>query len=262
MSDRLASYWKGKVLLMTGGSSGLGAAVIQALAPYKINFGLLGRREEQMQNLAASLGNSGSTFWIRSCDVRDREQINTAVQDFYRYAGRLDVAWVNSGVSRGSSFRDWNWQAVDDMINTNLTGAINTTIACLQVMVPQGFGAIVGIGSAASMRGLGGHGIYSLTKIGLAYFLEAMAIELPEIQFTIIHPGFVDTPINRGNSGRLWLMAPERAARIMIKAVARQKLVVIYPWQMKMLYRVVQTLPEGLYQKFARRLLMRNMNKP
>ncbi len=255
MSSLLKSYWHGKAVLITGASSGLGAAITAALAPFAVKFGLLSRREEKMKELADRLANQGSVFWMRSCDVRNREEVYAAVRDFHRAAGRLDAAWINSGVGGDTSFRKWKWENYENLIATNLHGAIYTTMACLEVMVPQKAGTIIGIGSASSMRGLGARGVYSLTKIGLHYFLESMAVELPEIQFTIIHPGFVDTPINQGNPNRIWLMQPPQAAQLMIKAVAKRQRVVIYPLPMKILYRVAQIVPAGLYHKIARRAI-------
>lgn len=255
MSSLLDSYWRGKAVLITGASSGLGAAVTEALAPYGVKFGLLSRREEKLRELSARLSGSGSLFWTRACDVRHREEVLAAVHDFQKAAGAIDAAWINSGVAADTSFRKWTWENYDALINTNLHGAIYTAMACLQVMVPQRSGTIVGIGSAASMRGLGARGVYSLTKIGLHYFLESMAVELPEIQFTIIHPGFVDTAINQGNPNRLWLMQPPQAAQLMIKAVAKRKRVVIYPLPMKILYRLTQLVPAGWYRKAARRAI-------
>jgi short-subunit dehydrogenase len=255
VSNVLESYWRGKAVLITGASSGLGAAITEALAPFQVKFGLLSRREEKMKEMADRLANSGSMFWTRSCDVRNREEVFAAVKDFRQAAGRIDAAWVNSGIGGDTSFRRWQWESFDNMMHTNLHGAIYTTIACLEVMAAQKSGAIVGIGSAASMRGMGGRSIYSLTKIGLHYFLESMAAELPEIQFTIIHPGFVDTPLNQGNPNRFWLMQPPQAARLMIKAVARRRRVVIYPLPMKILYRIVQIVPAGLYRALAHRAI-------
>ncbi|MFQ5864500.1 MAG: SDR family NAD(P)-dependent oxidoreductase [bacterium] len=260
MNQSLASYWSGKSVLITGASSGLGWAVTEALAPFTINFCLLSRREEKMRELADKLKDSGSSFWIRACDVRDREEILSAVHDFHKDVGRLDVAWVNSGIGLDSSFEGWNWEAFEAAIDTNLKGAIYTTQACLQLMVPQRFGCIVGIGSAASMRGLPSRGVYSLTKMGLAYFLESMAVELPEIQFTIIHPGFVDTPINQGNPKRFWLLPPEKAAQIMIKAVAKGKRVLIYPFRMSLLFRFVRAIPPSLYFWLACKTM--NLSRP
>jgi short-subunit dehydrogenase len=260
MSHRLASYWTGKSVLITGASSGLGAAVTEALAPYKIKFGLLSRRAEPMQELAAKLANSGSTFWIRACDVRHREEVFAAVQAFHRHAGSLDAVWANSGVSLDTSFRRWKWETAETLLNTNLHGAIHTIIAALEIMARQKSGAIIGIGSAASMRGLPYRGLYSLSKIGLAYFLESLAIELPDIQFTVIHPGFVDTPINRGNPNRFWLLAPARAAQLMIAAVAKRKHVYIYPFRMSLLYHLARALPSSLYVHATRKLM--HLSKP
>ena len=255
MSDFLDSYWRGKAVLITGASSGLGAAVVEALAPFGVKFGLLSRREEQMRELASRLANGSSTFWWRTCDVKNREAVYAAVHAFHQAAGRIDAVWVNSGIGGDTSFPRWQWEKFDNMMQTNLHGAIYTTLACLEVMVRQRSGAVIGIGSASSMRGLGGRSVYSLTKIGLHYFLESLAVELPEIQFTIIHPGFVDTAINQGNPNRFWLMQPPQAAQVMIKSVARRKRVVIYPLPMKILYRLAQLMPAGLYRNLARRAI-------
>lgn len=216
----LARYWTGKSVLITGASSGIGWAITEALSRFGVSFCLLSRREERLAELADSLRDSSSTFWIRACDVRSREQVVTAVADYCDAGNQLDVAWVNSGISRESSFGNWDWQSVEDMIDTNLKGAIYTTHACLEVMSARRRGAIVGIGSAASMRGLPSRGIYSATKVGLEYYLQSLTPELPFIDFTLIHPGFVDTPINQNNPNRFWLLSPERAAQVMIKAVA------------------------------------------
>lgn len=255
MNSLLTFYWTNKSVLITGASSGLGWALTEALAPFKIQFALLSRREEKLHELANKLKDSGSTFWLRACDVRNRDEVLNAVRDFHQKAGRIAVAWINSGISLDSSFQNWNWEAFENIIDTNLKGAIYTIQACLEVMEPQKSGAIVGIGSAAAMRGLPSRGVYSLTKMSLDYFLQSKAAELPDIQFTMIHPGFVDTPINAGNPNRFWLLTPEKAAQIMIKAVANRRRLIIYPFRMKLLYRLVQATPRPLFLWLARKTL-------
>ncbi len=255
MNQKLTSYWTNKSVLITGASSGLGWALTEALAPFKIKFCLLSRREEKLKELANKLKDSGSTFWLRACNVRNRDEVLSAVRDFHQHAGRIDAAWVNSGISQDSSFQNWEWDKFENIIDTNLKGAIYTIQACLEVMVPQKSGAIVGIGSAASMRGLPSRGVYSLTKMSLDYFLQSKAAELPDIQFTMIHPGFVDTPINAGNPNRFWLLTPEKAAQIMINAVAKRRRMIIYPFRMKLLYRLVQATPRPLFLWLARKTL-------
>ncbi len=242
-------------MLITGASSGLGAAIVKALAPYKIHFGLLSRRVDPMKDLEASLKTTGSRFWIRACDVQVRQQVEECVDGFVKEAGRLDVAWVNSGISGETSFQNWDWQLVEDTIATNLNGAIYTTMACLQQMTKQKSGAIVALSSAAAMRGLPGRTAYSTTKVALEAFIESLAAELLEIQFTTIYPGFVDTPINQDNPRRFWLMQPDKAAELMIRAVAKRKTSYIYPFRMKLLFHVVRALPNSVYRRMAHKMI-------
>ncbi len=248
MSQRLANFWTGKTVLITGASSGLGYALVEALAPYRVHLGLLSRRLEPMQELAAKLQASGSQFWLRSCDVQERAEVETSIADFVKAAGSLDVAWVNSGIGGETSYRRWDWNKVENILQTNLNGALYTAHACLQHMAPQERGTIIAISSASAMRGLAGRSIYSMTKIALAYYMEAMAAELPQIQFTTIYPGFVDTAINRGNPNRIWLMTADRAAQLMLNAVARRKREYIYPFQMKLVFHLVRALPASIYR--------------
>lgn len=249
----MSSYWTGKSVLITGASSGLGWAIAEALAPHGVHLGLLSRREVEMRRLADALRHTGSRFWIHGCDVRARAAVDQAVNGFAAEAGRLDVVWVNSGIGGETSRERWNWDLVEDMIDTNLKGAIYTTEACLRVMARQERGTLVAISSAAAMRGLPARGIYSATKIALAYYFEALTLEYPELRFTTIYPGFVDTPINRGNPNRVFLLTPERAASIMLRAVARGRREVIYPWQMNVLFRLARALPFALYRRLASR---------
>ncbi len=253
-------YWSQKTVLITGASSGLGWALVQTLAPFQVKFCLLSRRENKMRELAQQLKNSGSSFWIKTCDVRDRQQVFTAIQAFHQTTGSLDVAWINSGVSISSAVEDWEWQNIENMLDTNLKGAIYTTQACLEIMGQQSSGCIVGIGSASCMRGLPRRGIYSLTKIGLEYFLMSKAAELPHLQFSILHPGFVDTPINADSENRFWLLTPEKAANIMIRAVANGRKFFVFPVRMAMLFRFMRYLPYPVYQWIARKTL--NISRP
>jgi short-subunit dehydrogenase len=253
----LQSYWQEKNVLITGASSGLGAALVDALAPYNVHFCLLSRKLEPMEELARKHSFSNSHFFIRSCNVQNRNEIEVAVEEYVRAAGPPDVAWINSGIAGDTSFENWDWAVVENILNTNLTGAISTIHACLKYMVPQKKGAIVAISSASAMRGLGGRSLYCLTKAGLATFMESMAAELPQIQFTTIFPGFVDTPINRTNPNRFWVLTAPYAAQKMIRAVAKKKISYIYPFKMKMLFHLIRALPPSWYRALSRRMMSR-----
>ena len=254
MNDRVKHYFSGKHILITGASSGLGKAVVEALSPYDVTFCLLSRNLEAMKTLVELCGKSHAKFHTDECDVRDRMNVQKVVNRFVEKYGFIDIAWVNAGVGGSTSFHDWDWKQVESILQTNLDGAIYTTQICLEHMVPRRKGAIVGISSAAAMRGLPARSIYSVTKIGLAYYLESLAAELPEIQFTTIYPGFVDTAINRWNPHRFWLMQPDEAAPLMLNAVARKKKNYIYPFKMRLLFRLVQMIPSSVYRKIGRQM--------
>lgn len=260
MTRNLENFWRNRRVLITGASSGLGAALVRALSPFDIHFCLLSRRVEPMQDLAKQHSSSGSQFWIRSCDVRKRELVEAVIDEFVNAHGVPDVAWINSGVVGDTSFERWDWSVVENLIDTNLKGALYTAHSCLKHMVPMRQGAVVAISSAAAMRGLGGRSVYSLTKIGLAYYMESMSAELPEIQFTTIFPGFVDTPANRNNPNRFWLLTAEDAAQRMITAVAARKSTYIYPFKMRMLFHAIQALPTPFYRRLSRRMM--NITRP
>ena len=251
----MKKFWTGKSVLITGASSGIGWALVEALAPYHVKFGLLSRRLEPMQQLAGQLKDSGSTFWLKSCDVKNRNETEKAIREFYQFTGSLDAVWVNSGVSGRTTLEQWNWDNFENVLDTNLKGAVYTIIPALDIMAKQEKGILVGIGSASSMRGMPKHPAYSMSKIGLHYFMESCSIELPHIQFTIIHPGFIDTLLNPSRPGRIWLMQPDKAVQIMIKAVVKGKKILILPFRMKLVYYLVRLLPINLYLWLSRKAI-------
>lgn len=253
LGEIMNNFWTGKSVLITGASSGIGWALVEALAQYQVKLGLLSRRLEPMQELAEKFKDSGSTFWIKSCDVKNRKKTEKAIREFYQFSGSLDVVWVNSGVGGRTTLEQWNWNNFENVLDTNLKGAIYTIIPALDIMTKQENGIIVGIGSASSMRGMAKHPAYSMSKIGLHYFMESFSVELPHIQFTIIHPGFIDTPLGQGRPGRIWLLQPDKAAQIMIKAVEKKKKILIFPFRMKFVYYLVRFLPINLYLWLSRR---------
>jgi short-subunit dehydrogenase len=256
----LQQYWQEKNVVITGASSGLGAALVDALASFNVHFCLLSRRVEPMEKLMRRHQSGGSHFFIKACDVRNRSEVDAAIEEYVRAAGSPHVVWVNSGIASDTSYAKWEWSSVEDILDTNLNGALYTAQACLRYMVAEKKGTVVAISSAAAMRGLGGRSIYSMTKIALAYYMESMAAELPFIQFTTIYPGFVDTPINRNNPRRFWVITAPDAAQRMIRAVAQKKITYIYPFPMKLLFHTIRALPSSWYRAISRRTM--NLSRP
>jgi short-subunit dehydrogenase len=168
---------------------------------------------------------------------------------------------VNSGVGGETSFYKWNWNHVNEMIDTNFRGAIHTVEASLRVMALQNHGCIVGISSVAAMRGLPQRTIYGSTKLAFANYLEGVAIEHPDLQFTTIYPGFIDTPLNQGQPNRFWLMTPEIGAKKIIRAVAKKKIEYIFPWQMCMIFYFSRITPTFIYRWLSSRGLGKKLLK-
>jgi NADP-dependent 3-hydroxy acid dehydrogenase YdfG len=184
------------VLLITGASSGIGAATARAAAPGH-RLVLAARREEQLADLASELGGEEQAIAVR-CDVTEWDEVRAAVAAGLEAFGRLDAAFANAGFGAKRGFLEESPEHWRSMVLTNVYGVALTIRAVLPHLLERGEGHFVITSSVAGRRVLPGS-LYSATKWAATAMGEALRAELRQmhddegIRVTLIEPGMTDT---------------------------------------------------------------------
>lgn len=241
-------------VVITGASSGIGEALARAYAGGGATLGLIARRGDALSRVAAGLG---TQFVLYPADVRDRDAIRAAAEDFQGRFGGVDAVIANAGVSAGTLTERGEDHAVfKEILDINLIGMFNTFQPFLPGMLRARSGALVGIASLAGYRGLPGAGAYSASKAGVMTYLESLRVELRGrgVKVVTICPGYIATPMTARNPYPMpFLMSAEAAAKRIVRAVERGSRTVIVPWQMRPIGALLNALPGWLYDyAFAR----------
>jgi NADP-dependent 3-hydroxy acid dehydrogenase YdfG len=184
----------GKVALVTGASSGIGAAIARKLHDSGASIGLLSRR-------GGDLGLERGFGVV--CDVRDRGAVAEATEAVVVRFGRLDIVIANAGVGAYGNFLDLDPDLVEEMIDVNLKGTLYTAAATLPHLIESGEGDFLSLASVAGLRGFPGESVYNASKFGQLGFTRSLDHELRErgVRATCICPGGVNTSFAMG-SGR------------------------------------------------------------
>ena len=243
------------IVFITGANSGIGEALARRYAAAGATLGLFARRESALAALAASLPEGRCATY--SGDVRDRAALLRAAADFGARFGVPDIVIANAGISRGTVTGER--EDLDDfaaVFDTNVLGLVHTFHAFLAPMRARGTGALVGIASVAGFRGLPGSGAYSASKAAAITYLESLRVELrgSGIAVVTVCPGYIATPMTERNPYPMpFLMRPQKAARLIARAIERRRRFYVLPWQMALAGRVLRCMPRPLYDAvFAR----------
>jgi NADP-dependent 3-hydroxy acid dehydrogenase YdfG len=182
----------GQVAVITGASSGIGAATARALAGRGYNLVLLGRRLDRIEALAAELGDSAIAI---AADVTDRDSLVTAANRVQAELGGADVLINNAGVMLLAPFSSEQRHEIRQMVEVNLLGAMTATEVFLDLL-RDGGGDLINISSVAGRTARAGNAVYAATKWGMNGWSEALRQELqPDIRVTVIEPGAVATEL-------------------------------------------------------------------
>ncbi len=236
-------------VFLTGASSGIGEALARQYAGQGATLGLFARRESELERLRAAL--APATVAVYAGDVRDAATLARAGADFIARFGAPDVVIANAGVSRGTLTDEAaDLPAFRTVLETNILGTIQTFVPFLPAMRAAGSGTLVGVASVGAMRGLPGAGAYCASKSAVVTYLESLRVELrgSGVSVVTLCPGFIDTPLTAANPYPMpFLLAPARAAELMVRAIAQRRKFYVLPWQMAWVARLLRVLPRFLY---------------
>ncbi|MCZ6474335.1 MAG: SDR family NAD(P)-dependent oxidoreductase [SAR324 cluster bacterium] len=238
----------GKIFI-TGASSGIGKALAEALAVPDCTLGLAARRMERLQQLKGELEARGATVFVYQVDVRDAKAMEQAVDAFANSAGGITHMIANAGVKSGGRLAGGTAERLTDVFAVNVIGVINSLVPAANRMVEQQSGHLVSIGSVAGFRGIPGRSDYNASKSAVQIMMDGFRLELRAqgVKVTNICPGFVESEMTGTNNFHMpFFLKADKAARLIVKAIQRNKKTYIFPWQWRVLLPIIVRLPDWL----------------
>jgi NAD(P)-dependent dehydrogenase (short-subunit alcohol dehydrogenase family) len=192
-------YFRGKSIVVTGASSGIGADAALAFGEQGANVALLARRTPPLEELAAKIIKAGGKALALQCDVTDRARVFWAIEQARDAFGGVNVLINSAGVLIPDPVEQMRPEDLERMMTTNLYGAVHAMHAVLPIMRRARAGNIVNVASLAGRRGVSPLGGYSATKFALVGLTEALRVELfgSGIHVSLVMPGVIDTPMAR-----------------------------------------------------------------
>ncbi len=251
------NYFEGKVVFLTGASSGIGAALAIAIAKRGAVVGLLARRRDKLEEISRTIEKVGGRALIFEADVTDFEAVAAAANELRNQFGKIDILIANAGIGGNDRpTRNFEARALAKVIDINLKGAMNAVSAVLPQMLENREGHLVAVSSLAGFRGLPKSAAYSASKAGMNAFFESVRLDVRDrgLFVTIIQPGFIKTPLTSGRSSKMpFIMDLKESMPYFLEAIERRKKYSAFPWQLASIVRAARFLPSFLYDRLAGR---------
>jgi 3-oxoacyl-[acyl-carrier protein] reductase len=206
----MAGRFDGRVAFVTGGSRGIGKAIVHLFAEEGAKVALIDVNEEALCETTNELKEKGFEVYSKIANVAIAEQVENAVKEVYETFGSVDILVNNAGVIRDNllfKMTDSDWQTVMDV---HLKGSFNAARAVQKYMVEKGYGRIINISSTSAL-GNRGQANYATAKAGLQGFTKTLAIELGKFGITAnaVAPGFIETEMTKETANRIGISFEE-----------------------------------------------------
>ncbi len=236
-----------KQAIIIGASSGIGWELGVQLAAKGYQLGLMARREQCLEKLAASLP---GTHFIQASDVSKAEQAQDELSGLIERMGDVELIIVNSGV--GSKEKHLDWVVEREMIDVNIRGFAAMSIVAMNHFVKRGGGHLAGVSSAAAHFSGGLTLTYNASKAFASNYLNGMRSraarsKLP-ITVTTIEPGFVETPMVEGRP--MWMATVEKAVTQMVAGLIKKKNHIYITRRWVLVVRLLNITPNWLLRRF------------
>jgi short-subunit dehydrogenase len=238
---------------ITGASSGIGQALAQRFAREGWRLALVARRGAELQAWVDALGLVSDRAHVYAADVRDVRSIVDAGRACIATQGLPDAVVANAGISVGIDTADFDdLEVLRATFETNNIGMAATFHPFVEAMRQRGSGRLVGIASVAGIRGLPGHGAYCASKAAAISYCESLRGECAPagVKVVTLLPGYIDTPLTRGNRYSMpFLMPADAFADRAFAAIVAGDSYRVIPWQMGVLAKLLRLLPNAVYDK-------------
>lgn len=245
-----------KNIVITGATSGIGAALAIEYADAGVFLALTGRNPERLAAVAAECRQAGAEVSARPLDVLDRSGLEDWIAEIDD-AHPIDLIVANAGVSAGTSKAGDELAKARDIFAVNLDGVLNTVLPAIPKMRARRRGQIAIMSSVAGFRGIPGTAAYCGSKAAVKVWGEGLRGQLwqDDVAVSVICPGYVVSTMTDANRFPMPLIMPaDKAAKIIRRGLARNKARIVFPWPMHFTVWLIGMLPPAWTDFILRRL--------
>jgi NAD(P)-dependent dehydrogenase (short-subunit alcohol dehydrogenase family) len=235
--------FKGKRVLITGASSGIGRATALRLAGLGADVALAARNQDSLEEVRTEINKKGVRALVLPTDVTKAEECERAVTKTVAEFGGMDILLCSAGLSMRAYFEGSTLEALERVMRVNFFGTLYATHFALP-HIKQSKGSLVAISSLTGKRGIPSYALYGASKFAIQGLYEALHLELGRegVHVGVVSPAFVDTPLRTnvlGPDGKPWDQPPPPPFRIwpvekcvdrIIRLIARRRREALLPW--------------------------------
>ncbi len=253
-------YFKGRRVLVTGGSSGIGLATAQRLADNGAAVVLLARDPDKLVQAAAEVSSHGEVETV-SCDLGDLPAVARAAAAM----GRVDMLINNAGITRPGNFLELPEETFEEMMRVNYLGGVHLTRMLLPQMLERGQGHVAFVSSLLGLLGIWGYSAYAASKFAVRGFAECLRCELKphNVKVSVCYPPDTDTPQHQGEqeflppqtraiAGNGGLLEADYVAQKLLQGMAAHRFDIVPGFSATLVARANQWLP-GVVRTFIDR---------
>ncbi|HUQ66131.1 MAG TPA: SDR family oxidoreductase [Flavitalea sp.] len=258
------SFFKDKVVVVTGGTEGIGKALIETLMPLGARIATCGRNHDKLYEL--QMRYAGTLFHAIACDVSKEHDCKRFIESTIKVFGGIDILINNAGISMRALVKDVEIEVMRKVMDVNFYGAVYCSTFALP-FITERKGSIVGISSIAGYRGLPGRSAYSASKFALQGWLESLRIEMMDDNVNVmwVCPNFVTSNIrfaaldhegvaqNESPMDESKMMTAAECARIILDAIEKRKRSLILTFTGKrtvLMNKLFPSLTDKMVHKF------------
>jgi short-subunit dehydrogenase len=243
--------FQNKVVLISGATGGMGAAIVRRVAQEHCKLALIGRREDQLEVLTREIQQQHGECIYKTCDVKKKQDIEETVAFIAKHYGSIDIAILTQGILVPNPIETFDTTIIKDTMDVNFFGIVYFTEYLFKVMKKQKSGMIAAVSTLPDKRGVPGWGAYGASKAALSWFMESLRAEAKlnyNINVITIKPGSVQTPMIK-DLPRRGASPAERAADIIVRGMKREKRVIQFPFLQVIVTRLVDQFPPMAYDQ-------------